>query len=140
MRVMSGAWVSRARLQAAEGAPMPTKQTSEEVSARAAVTLVKQLQGGAWTAVGTPLSDSSSGFLGGGDVTIAGVGGEPFAARGILGEEFAQRGLVGVVGRLVRCAGVRPLGRGQGAPIEDDLQVYPVRVEGDDVLVQLPPD
>ena len=31
-------------------------------------------------------------------------------------------------------------GAGQGAPIEDDLQVYPVRVEGDDVLVQVPPD
>jgi nitrite reductase/ring-hydroxylating ferredoxin subunit len=31
-------------------------------------------------------------------------------------------------------------GAGQGAPIEDDLLVYPVRVEGDDVLVQLPPD
>jgi nitrite reductase/ring-hydroxylating ferredoxin subunit len=31
-------------------------------------------------------------------------------------------------------------GAGQGAPIEDDLLVYPVRVEGDDVLVQLPAD
>ena len=31
-------------------------------------------------------------------------------------------------------------GAGQGAPIDDDLAVYPVRVEGDDVLVQLPPD
>ena len=29
-------------------------------------------------------------------------------------------------------------GAGQGAPIEDDLPVYPVRVAGDDVLVQLP--
>lgn len=29
-------------------------------------------------------------------------------------------------------------GAGQGAPIEDDLAVYPVRVEGGDVLVQLP--
>ena len=29
-------------------------------------------------------------------------------------------------------------GAGQGAPIEDDLAVYPVRVEGDDVLVQVP--
>jgi nitrite reductase/ring-hydroxylating ferredoxin subunit len=31
-------------------------------------------------------------------------------------------------------------GAGQGAPIEADLPVYPVRVEGDAVLVQLPPD
>ncbi len=29
-------------------------------------------------------------------------------------------------------------GAGQGAPIEDDLAVYAVRVEGDDVLVQVP--
>ena len=30
-------------------------------------------------------------------------------------------------------------GAGQGAPIEDDLAVYPVRVDGEDVLVLLPP-
>jgi nitrite reductase/ring-hydroxylating ferredoxin subunit len=30
-------------------------------------------------------------------------------------------------------------GAGQGAPIEDDLAVYPVRVEGDDVSIQIPP-
>jgi nitrite reductase/ring-hydroxylating ferredoxin subunit len=29
-------------------------------------------------------------------------------------------------------------GAGQGAPIEQDLVLYPVRVEGDDVLVRLP--
>ena len=28
-------------------------------------------------------------------------------------------------------------GAGQGAPIEDDLKIYPVRVEGSDVLVQV---
>jgi nitrite reductase/ring-hydroxylating ferredoxin subunit len=28
-------------------------------------------------------------------------------------------------------------GAGLGAPIEDDLRVYPVRLQGDDVLVQL---
>jgi nitrite reductase/ring-hydroxylating ferredoxin subunit len=30
-------------------------------------------------------------------------------------------------------------GAGQGAPIERDLEIYPVRVDGDDVLVRLPP-
>lgn len=29
-------------------------------------------------------------------------------------------------------------GAGQGAPIEDDLTIYPVRLDGDDVLVRLP--
>lgn len=29
-------------------------------------------------------------------------------------------------------------GAGQGAPIEEDLPLYPVRIEGDDVLVHLP--
>jgi hypothetical protein len=37
MSVMSGAWVSRATLHAAEGAPIPTKQTSELDRALAAV-------------------------------------------------------------------------------------------------------
>src|SRR5262249_20978904 len=36
MSVMSGAWVSRARLHATEGAPMPTKHTSSFFSTRAA--------------------------------------------------------------------------------------------------------
>src|SRR5690606_10783618 len=40
MSVMSGAWVSRATLQAADGAPMPTRQTSEEVSAREAAMVI----------------------------------------------------------------------------------------------------
>src|SRR5579883_210467 len=40
MRVMSGAWVSRARLQAADGAPMPTKQISSFFSARAAAMVI----------------------------------------------------------------------------------------------------
>lgn len=29
-------------------------------------------------------------------------------------------------------------GKGQGAPIEEDLKVYAVRVEGDDILVNVP--
>src|SRR5579884_704743 len=37
---MSGAWVRRARLQATEGAPMPTKQTSSFFSTRAAATAI----------------------------------------------------------------------------------------------------
>ena len=37
---MSGAWVSRATLQAADGAPMPTKQTSALVSAREAAMVI----------------------------------------------------------------------------------------------------
>jgi len=28
-------------------------------------------------------------------------------------------------------------GKGQGAPIEEDLKVFPVKVEGDDILVNL---
>src|SRR5690554_6686733 len=40
MRVMSGACVRRATLQAAEGAPMPTKQTSSLESARAAAMVI----------------------------------------------------------------------------------------------------
>src|SRR4051795_7010769 len=37
---MSGAWVRRATLQAAEGAPMPTKQTSSLDRARAAAIVI----------------------------------------------------------------------------------------------------
>src|SRR6185312_16077309 len=37
---MSGAWVNRATLQAAEGAPMPTKHTSSFDSARAAAIVI----------------------------------------------------------------------------------------------------
>src|SRR4051812_30930064 len=37
---MSGACVRRARLQACDGAPMPTKQTSSFLSARAAATAI----------------------------------------------------------------------------------------------------
>jgi hypothetical protein len=37
---MSGACVSRARLAAADGMPMPTKQTSSLRSARAAATVI----------------------------------------------------------------------------------------------------
>src|SRR4030081_1797432 len=37
---MSGAWVSRARLQAADGMPMPTKQMSALRSARAAAIVI----------------------------------------------------------------------------------------------------
>src|SRR5690348_11240726 len=40
MRVMSGACVSRARLQAADGAPIPTKHTSSFSNARAATTVI----------------------------------------------------------------------------------------------------
>ena len=40
MSVMLGAWVSRARLQAAEGIPIPTKHTSSSFSARAAVIII----------------------------------------------------------------------------------------------------
>ena len=40
MSVISGAWVRRATLQAADGAPMPTKQTSSLVSARAAAMVI----------------------------------------------------------------------------------------------------
>jgi nitrite reductase/ring-hydroxylating ferredoxin subunit len=29
-------------------------------------------------------------------------------------------------------------GKGQGAPIEEDLRTYPVKVEGDDILIALP--
>jgi hypothetical protein len=37
---MSGAWVSRATLHAADGAPMPTKQTSFDDSAREAAIVI----------------------------------------------------------------------------------------------------
>jgi hypothetical protein len=37
---MPGAWVRRARLQAADGWPMPTKHTSSFFSARAAATVI----------------------------------------------------------------------------------------------------
>src|SRR5947209_3633586 len=40
MRVVSGAWVSRARLQATDGAPIPTKHTSSFFSVRAAATAI----------------------------------------------------------------------------------------------------
>src|SRR5947199_5098189 len=40
MRVISGACVSRARLQATEGAPIPTKQTSSFFRVRAAATAI----------------------------------------------------------------------------------------------------
>src|SRR6266702_8589192 len=40
MSVMSGACVSRARLQATDGAPMPTKHTSSFFSTRAAATAI----------------------------------------------------------------------------------------------------
>src|SRR5262245_34681108 len=40
---MPGACVSRARLHAAEGAPMPTKHTSELLSARAATMVIISL-------------------------------------------------------------------------------------------------
>ena len=29
-------------------------------------------------------------------------------------------------------------GKGQGAPIDKDLDTFPVRVEGDDILVEIP--
>src|SRR5829696_1550451 len=37
---MPGAWVMRARLHAADGAPMPTKQTSPALSAREAAMII----------------------------------------------------------------------------------------------------
>src|SRR5438552_913914 len=40
MRVISGACVSRARLQATDGAPIPTKHTSSFFSVRAAATAI----------------------------------------------------------------------------------------------------
>src|SRR6516165_5899133 len=40
MRTRSGAWVRRARLQAALGSPMPTKHTAPLRSCRAAVTVI----------------------------------------------------------------------------------------------------
>src|SRR4051812_45939428 len=40
MRVIPGACVSRARLQAADGAPIPTKQMSSFLSARAAAIVI----------------------------------------------------------------------------------------------------
>jgi len=40
MSVIPGAWVGRARLQAADGMPMPTKQMSESRSVRAAATVI----------------------------------------------------------------------------------------------------
>ena len=40
MSVMFGACVNRARLQAAEGMPMPTRHTSSFFSARAAATII----------------------------------------------------------------------------------------------------
>src|SRR5690606_6001727 len=40
IRVISGAWVSRARFAASLGRPMPTKQVISLFSARAAVTLI----------------------------------------------------------------------------------------------------
>src|SRR6266566_3142208 len=40
MSVMSGACVSRARLQATDGAPMPTKHTSSFFNTRAAATAI----------------------------------------------------------------------------------------------------
>jgi hypothetical protein len=43
MSVMSGACVSRARLQAADGMPMPTKHTSVLRSARAAAIVIISL-------------------------------------------------------------------------------------------------
>ena len=43
MSVMSGACVSRARLQAADGMPMPTKQMSLLLSARAAAMVIISL-------------------------------------------------------------------------------------------------
>jgi hypothetical protein len=41
--VMSGAWVRRAMLQAADGAQMPTKQTSLAFSAREAAIVIISL-------------------------------------------------------------------------------------------------
>jgi hypothetical protein len=38
--VTSGAWVNRARLHAADGAPIPTKHTSSLLNARAAVIVI----------------------------------------------------------------------------------------------------
>src|SRR3954463_2182037 len=43
---MSGAWVRRARLQAADGMPMPTKQTSLLLRARAAAIVI--ISAGVW--------------------------------------------------------------------------------------------
>jgi hypothetical protein len=37
---MPGAWVRRARLQAADGMPMPTKHTSLDLRAREAATVI----------------------------------------------------------------------------------------------------
>src|SRR5215469_18439160 len=43
MSVMSGAWMKRARFAAAEGRPIPTKQTSSLRSARAAAIVIISL-------------------------------------------------------------------------------------------------
>src|SRR5262245_36519464 len=56
---MPGACVSRARLHAADGAPMPTKHTSELLSARDATTVIisvgVQVEGAAiWADMGEP--------------------------------------------------------------------------------------
>src|SRR5262249_46743856 len=47
---MAGAWVSRARLQAADGMPMPTKQTSVGLSARDAAIVIISV--GVYSAMG----------------------------------------------------------------------------------------
>src|SRR5690606_20663323 len=57
---MSGAWVSRATLQAADGAPMPTKQTSSLPSARAAAMVI--ISSGVKSAMTQPLHAAGEDF------------------------------------------------------------------------------
>ena len=71
------------------------------------------------------------------------VGGEIYATDNICTHAYACLSDGYLEDGIIECplhAGRFDLrnGAGQGAPIEADLPVYPVRIEGDDVLVQLP--
>lgn len=71
------------------------------------------------------------------------AGGELYCTDNICTHAFALLTDGWLEGCMIECplhAGqfdVRT-GAGQGAPIEDDLKTFKVRLEGDDILVQLP--
>ena len=71
------------------------------------------------------------------------VGGEWFCTDNVCSHEYALLSDGWLEGHLIECPmhngqfDVRT-GKGQGAPITEDIRSYPVRVEGDDVLIAVP--
>src|SRR3981081_3561338 len=98
---MSGAWVSRARLQAADGMPMPTKQMSLLLSARAAAIVIISL------AVCAIRSSFRRAFLSRGmhgdriGAAVEHVGLHPGEKAVAIAGDRVPRNIIGIVARVV---------------------------------------